>query len=52
MSEKGKDCSPSQSEDKKQAVLLKIEKECQLRWERDRVFEIDAPHVSFFIAVL
>ena len=30
----------------KRDALLEIEREVQLRWERERVFEIDAPQVT------
>ena len=30
----------------KRDTLLEIERECQLRWERDGVFQMDAPQVG------
>ena len=33
----------------KRDTLLEIERECQLRWERDGVFQMDAPQVSMLV---
>ena len=35
----------------KRDALLEIERECQLRWERERVFEADAPQVGTVVCV-
>ena len=35
----------------KRDALLEIERECQLRWERARVFDADAPQVGIYSSV-
>ena len=33
----------------KRDTLLEIERECQLKWERDKVFQMDAPQVGMWV---